>query len=212
MQHKSIFTQTGSTTYITLMTMQSQGGTTNETKCNYCPPLIWKQNKPPLHCHLGLQHWGENKPSSHHHSVLQLDCSLFRSAFGLFIRIPISWWLSHHSLPDIYELLKKTGNNRRWRVIDILKVSHKLSTQFAELLSQKRSKPNKINVPQPLSTPRQPVSLENNVFCFLKFLKSAENWKKTSALSLSLSLTHSHRLSPVYILLVQGDFHTFPGL
>lgn len=45
MQRKSIFIQTGRATYITAMTMQSQGGTTNETKCNYCPPPPRFENK-----------------------------------------------------------------------------------------------------------------------------------------------------------------------
>lgn len=42
MQHKSIFVQPGRATYITVMTTQSQGGTTNETKCNYCPARHWE--------------------------------------------------------------------------------------------------------------------------------------------------------------------------
>lgn len=42
MQHKSIFVQTGRATYITVMTMQSRGGTTNEPKCDYYPPLHLK--------------------------------------------------------------------------------------------------------------------------------------------------------------------------
>lgn len=45
MQHKSIFVQTGRATYITLMTMQSQGGTTNEPKCDYYPPLHLKTKR-----------------------------------------------------------------------------------------------------------------------------------------------------------------------
>lgn len=42
MQHKSIFVQPGRATYITVMTTPSQGGTTNETKCNYCPACLWE--------------------------------------------------------------------------------------------------------------------------------------------------------------------------
>ncbi len=124
MQHKSIFAQTGRATYITLMTMQSQGGTTNETKCNYCPPPIWKQNKPSRTPIWGSEHWDENKPSSRHRTALQLALlSLFRSVLRLFITVPISWWLSYHCLPDISELIKKQ-TFERWWVIDILTVSH----------------------------------------------------------------------------------------
>lgn len=64
MQYKSIFVQTGRATYITVMTMQSQGGTTNETKCNYCPtPPLEKQNKPPRSSLLGFQRAGGERPS-----------------------------------------------------------------------------------------------------------------------------------------------------
>lgn len=108
MQHKSIFAQTGRATYITLMTMQSQGGTTNETKCNYCPPPIWKQTKPSCTPIWGSEHRDENKPSSRHHSALQWAFLLIlRSVFRLFSMIPISWWLSRHSLPDIHEVIRK---------------------------------------------------------------------------------------------------------
>ncbi len=215
MQHKSIFAQTGRATYITLMTVQSQGGTTNETKCNYCPPPIWKQNKPPCTPIWVYEHRDENKPSSRHHSALQLAfLSLFRSVFGLFITIPISWWLTHHSVPDIYELIKKKSRELQ----EVLSYWHsnsippKLSTQFAELLSQKRSEPNKINAPQPPATPVSPFHWKTMYFAFWSFWSALKTENNTPVLSLSLSLTHSLRLSPVYILLIQGDFHTSLGL
>lgn len=127
MQRKSIFIQTGRATYITAMTMQSQGGTTNETKCNYCPPpAIWKQNKPSRYPFWGFKDWDESKPFPCHHSALQLAfLPLFRLVLKLFIMIPISWWLSHHIFPDIDELITKRENYRRCSVIVILPVSHR---------------------------------------------------------------------------------------
>lgn len=88
-------------------------------------------------------------------------------------------------------------------------ISQKLSTLFAEMLSQKRSEPNKINAPQPPSIPIS-LSQENNVFP-----KSTKNREKNPCvvlIPLSFSLTRSHCLSPFYISLIQGDFHTSPGL
>lgn len=65
MQYKSIFVQTGRATYITVMTMQSQGGTTNESKCNYCPTLpLEKQNKPALLFPFGVSASGRGAPLS----------------------------------------------------------------------------------------------------------------------------------------------------
>lgn len=197
MQHKSVFAQTGRTTYITLMTMQSQGGTTNETKCNYCPPPIWKQNKPSCTYIWASEHWDENKPSPRHHSVLQLAfLSLFRSLLRRFITIPISWWLRHHSLSDIYELTKK--NKELQEVLSYWhsnSIPQKLSTQFANLLSQKRSEPNKINALQPPSTPVSLFHRKTMYFAFSRALKAEKN----TLCCLYLFLSHTLPL-PVSLL------------
>lgn len=201
MQHKSIFAQTGRATYITLMTVQSQGGTTNETKCNYRPPPIWKQNKPSRTPIWGPERGDENKPSRRHRSVLQLAfLPLFRSPFGgLFITIPISWWLGHRSLPDIYELIKKKKKKRGRESQEVLSYWHsngipqKLSTRFSELLSQKTSELNKINAPasRPTSSnpPRQPVSPEKQCISL-----SEEQKEKKNACVVSISFSHTRWL------------------
>lgn len=133
MQHKSIFAQTGRATYITLMTVQSQGGTTNETKCNYRPPPIWKQNKPSRTPIWGPERRDENKPSCRHRSVLQLAfLPLFRSPFGgSLLRFPLAdGSATEVFLTSMNWLKKKKGkkrgeNHRRCWVIDILTVSHR---------------------------------------------------------------------------------------
>lgn len=208
MQHKSIFAQTGRATYITLMTVQSQGGTTNETKCNYRPPPIWKQNKPSRTPIWGPERGDENKPSCRHRSVLQLAfLPLFRSPFrGLFITIPISWWLGHRSLPDIYELIKKKKKKRGRESQEVLSYWHsnsipqKLSTRFSELLSQKTSELNKINAPasRPTSShpPVSPFRRKNNAF---HFLKSRRKKKRLCCLYLFLSHKVTSTLLQDYI-------------
>lgn len=135
-----------------------------------------------------------------------LSCHyLDRRSGGLFITIPISWWLGHRSLPDIYELIKKKKKKRGRESQEVLSYWHsnsipqKLSTRFSELLSQKTSELNKINAPasRPTSSrpPRQPVSPEKQCIS----LSEEQKEKKTPVLSLSLSLT-------------QGDFQTSAGL
>lgn len=66
-----------------------------------------------------------NKPCFCHHSAQQWAfLSLFRPVFAPFRRIPISWWLSEHTLLDICELIRKLKKKCYW-VIDILRISHK---------------------------------------------------------------------------------------
>lgn len=64
MQHKSIFVQTGRATYITVMTMQSQGGTTNEPKCDYSPPRHLKTKQTLRQDPSGHQRRGQEFPMS----------------------------------------------------------------------------------------------------------------------------------------------------
>lgn len=174
MQHKSIWAQTGRSTYITQMTMQSQGGMTNKTKSNYCPPPIWKQNKPSSTPIWGCGNWDENKPSSCHHSAPQWAfLSLFRWVFRLFIMIPVTWWLSRHRLPNIHEEINKTPELQEVFV----------SAQFAELLSLKR--------PPILRQP--PTAYFTGKQCFLLSEVSEVHWQpKTSVLSPS----HLHDCLP----------------
>lgn len=61
MQHKSIFVQTGRATYITMMTMHSQGGSTNDTKRNYCPARHLKTKQTFLLSLSGLQSLGREQ-------------------------------------------------------------------------------------------------------------------------------------------------------
>lgn len=64
MQHKSIFVQTGRATYITVMTMQSQGGTTNEPKCDYSSPRHLKTKQTLRRDPSGHQRRGQEFPMS----------------------------------------------------------------------------------------------------------------------------------------------------
>lgn len=91
-------------------------------------------------------------------------------------------------------------------------IPQKLSTQFAKLLSQKRSEPNKINAPHPPSTPVSLFHWKTMYFAFWRFWSALKTEKTPPVLFLSLSLSRSLRLSPFYILLIQGDFHTSLGL
>lgn len=130
MQHKSIFVQTGRATYIILMTMQSQGGTTNETKCNYCPPHDMKTKWILLPSFWGFKDWDESKPFLFHHPALQLAfIPLFRLVFRLFIMIPISWWLSYHILPDTDELIEKKN-----RIMELFSYWHSNTNFHISLL------------------------------------------------------------------------------
>lgn len=106
MQHKSIFAQTGRATYITLMTAQSQGGATNESKCNYRPPLIWKQNKPPaLSCGAQNAGTGINLPHVTTQRYNWLSCHYLDQCSDSSSGFPLAD--GHHSPPDIHKLIIK---------------------------------------------------------------------------------------------------------
>lgn len=91
MQRKSIFVQTGRATYITVMTMQSQWGTTNEPKCDYYPTLYLKTKRPFPQNPSRLQRRGRQSPC--HHSALQLAfLPLFGLAEGRLFAVMIFSW------------------------------------------------------------------------------------------------------------------------
>lgn len=68
-------------------------------------------------------------------------------------------------------------------------IPQKLSTQFAELLSQKRSEPNKINAPQPPSTPVSLFHWKTMYFAFWSFWSALKPEKNTCVVSISFSHT-----------------------
>lgn len=136
-----------------------------------------------------------------------LSCHyLDRRSGGLFITIPISWWLGHRSLPDIYELIKKKKKKRGRESQEVLSYWHsnsipqKLSTRFSELLSQKTSELNKMNAPasRPTSSqpPVSPFRRKNNAF---HFLKSRRKKKRLCCLYLFLSHKVTSTLLQDYI-------------
>lgn len=188
MQHKSVFAQTGRATYITLMTMQSQGGTANETKCNYRPPLIWKQNKP----HALTEHWNVKKQqpwkkllhiTAQRHN--ELPCHCLDQCSCTSLGFPLADGSATTILPGIHELIK---NRELQEVLLSLTFYQYLTETFysiSELLIRRKQ-------------------------CTLLSGVSEVCWKPV--LSASFSLSCCLCLSPFYILLIQGDLCTSPRL
>lgn len=105
MQHKSIFVQTGRATYITMMTMQSREGTTNEPKCDYYPPRHLKTKQTLLQNPSGLQRRGQEFPMSPLSNTIGFSSNIWIGG-RLFIMIIISWWLRCRILTDVDEVIK----------------------------------------------------------------------------------------------------------
>lgn len=125
MQHKSIFVQTGRATYITMMTMQSREGTTNEPKCDYYPPRHLKTKQTVLQNPSGLQRRGQEFPMSPLSNTIGFSSNIWIGG-RLFIMIIISWWLRGRILTDVDELIKiGKKKDQWWWVIDILTASQK---------------------------------------------------------------------------------------
>lgn len=185
MQHKSIFAQTGRATYINLMTMQSQGGTTNETKCNYCSPPIWKQKKPLLHSHLRLRTLGrEHTFFITTQRYNWLSCHYWDRCLGSSL-----WFsLADGSATTVFLTSMNWLKNRELQ--EVLSYWHSNSIpqeiyQFTKMLSWTKSEPNKINSSQP------PSACFIGKQCMLLSEVSEMHWKQKKATVLTISFPNT---------------------